>query len=156
LEGHDAIIEQTGRCERRPAIIELGEGDLDPGLMLVNWVIAANSPPRAGYRRFKGFVRTGNDAAGSKNRSCAQVVSRTLSAHASARCDRCRKYRDSDLCSDACRERASHARHAGVRQAFTEAAARSASRVHLLPPAWRHTSAGAGHEPAFGCCQVSA
>jgi hypothetical protein len=134
LEGHDAIIEQTGRCERRPAIIELGEGDLDPGLMLVNWVIAANSPPRAGYRRFKGFVRTGNDAAGSKNRSCAQVVSRTLSAHASARCDRCRKYRDSDWCSDACRERASHARHAGVRQTVTEAAARSASRVPPLPP----------------------
>jgi hypothetical protein len=56
--------------------------------MLVNWVIAANSPPRAGYRRFKGFVRTGNDAAGSKNRSCAQVVSRTLYARPSGHGDR--------------------------------------------------------------------
>jgi hypothetical protein len=28
LDGHDAILEQTGRCERRLAIIELGEGDL--------------------------------------------------------------------------------------------------------------------------------
>jgi hypothetical protein len=27
---------------------------------------------------FKGFVRTGDDAAGSKNRSCAPVVTRTL------------------------------------------------------------------------------
>jgi len=46
----------------------------------------------------------------------------------------CRKYRDSDWCSDACRERASHARHAGVRQTFIEVAGRSASRVHPLPP----------------------
>jgi len=46
-------------------------------------------------------------------------------------------YRDSDFLhgrfSDACRERASPARHAGVRQTSTEAAARSASSVHPLP-----------------------
>jgi hypothetical protein len=43
---------------------------------------------------FKGFVRTGEDAAGSKNRLCAQVVTRTLSVHPSGYGDR--KYRDSD------------------------------------------------------------
>jgi hypothetical protein len=29
-------------------------------------------------RNFKGFVRTGDNAAGRKRRSCAQVVTRTL------------------------------------------------------------------------------
>jgi hypothetical protein len=46
----------------------------------------------------------------------------------------CCKYHDIDWCADACRERASQARYAGDRQAFTEAADRSASRVHPLPP----------------------
>jgi hypothetical protein len=46
----------------------------------------------------------------------------------------CRKDRDSDWCSGVCWERASHARNAGVRHTFTEVTARSASRVHPLPP----------------------
>jgi hypothetical protein len=36
---------------------------------------------------FKGFVRTGDDAAGSKNRSCAQIVSRAIKLTLSAICN---------------------------------------------------------------------
>jgi hypothetical protein len=52
---------------------------------------------------FKSFVRTGDDAAGSKNRSYAQVVSRTQRIRAVIAIG-CRKDRDNDWCSDACQK----------------------------------------------------
>jgi hypothetical protein len=49
----------------------------------------------------------------------------------------CRKYRDSDWCSDARRERASHARHAGVRQTYINTAAGLPAAVRLGCPIFR-------------------
>jgi hypothetical protein len=84
-------------------------------------------------RHLDGFVRTGTVR---PEASIARAL-RLSPAHSQrvqgVMAIYCRKYRDSDWCSDACRERASHARHVGVRQPSTEAAARSASRVHPPP-----------------------
>jgi hypothetical protein len=84
-------------------------------------------------RHLDGFVRTGTVR---PEASIARAL-RLSPAHSQrvqgVMAIYCRKYRDSDWCSDVCRERASHARHVGVRQPSTEAAARSASRVHPPP-----------------------
>jgi hypothetical protein len=82
---------------------------------------------------FKSFVRTGDDAAGSKNRSYAQVVSRTQRIRAVIAIG-CRKDRDNDWCSDACQKLWPRRLVMQAFDTFTEAAARSASRVHPPPP----------------------
>jgi hypothetical protein len=84
-------------------------------------------------RHLDGFVRTGTVR---PEASIARAL-RLSPAHSqrvqAVMAIGCRKYRDGDWCSDACQERASHARRGGVRQSFTKATARSASRVHPPP-----------------------
>jgi hypothetical protein len=70
---HSATCQKCAATERReqPSVVR------DTQLVICNAGIGIAPCPRSRHS-FKGFVRTGDDAAGGKHRSCAQVVTRTL------------------------------------------------------------------------------